>query len=98
MTTKPGDNYLNAKVLTATPQKLHLMLIEGAIRFTRSAQERWDDRQQRSEAERMLVRAIDIAGELLAGVRDSDNEVSPQIIQVYQFLLRRVDQIRFHSN
>ena len=29
------ESYLEAQVMTATPQKLRLMLIEGAIRFAR---------------------------------------------------------------
>ena len=33
------STYLESKVLTAPPQRLHLMLIEGAIRFGRQAEE-----------------------------------------------------------
>ena len=33
------SSYLESKVLTAPPHRLHLMLIEGAIRFGRQADE-----------------------------------------------------------
>ena len=38
MLPTPRDAYLETQVLTATPQRLRLMLIEGAIRKITAAQ------------------------------------------------------------
>ena len=45
--------YRAAEVLTATPQRLHLMLVEGAIRFCRQAQDQW--RQSEMDAARQSL-------------------------------------------
>ena len=37
MSNQAATNYLRAKVLTATPEQLQLMLYDGAIRFTEQA-------------------------------------------------------------
>ena len=42
MDTNPGNAYLEVQVLTATPQRLRLMLIAGAIRWARQALSCWD--------------------------------------------------------
>ena len=61
------STYLESKVLTASPQRLHLMLIEGAIRFGRQAEESLR-KGERAAAATPLLHMIDIVGELLAAV------------------------------
>ena len=90
MSTQSANDYLSAKVMTATPQKLHLMLIEGAVRCLRVAAEKWDDETQRAESEKLVVRAIDIVGEMLAAVRDSQHDLAARLEQVYQFVLTQL--------
>lgn len=42
MAHRPAHNaYFESQVLTATPQRLRLMAIDGAIRFARQAAEHW---------------------------------------------------------
>jgi len=55
-------SYLESKARTAPPQRLHLMLIEGAIRFARLAEEALR-RGEPAAADVSLLRVIDIVGE-----------------------------------
>jgi flagellin-specific chaperone FliS len=61
-------NYLENEVHSATPQKLRLMLIDGALRFARKTLEHWQqhDADAASEA---LARARAIVIELISSVR-----------------------------
>jgi flagellar protein FliS len=73
------------------------MLIEGAIRFGRQAQ----DALQRGEqiaAAAPLLRLIDIVGEMLAGVRENTTELNRKIADLYSYLFRRVSEAKIHSD
>jgi flagellar secretion chaperone FliS len=91
------STYLESKVLTAPPQRLHLMLIEGAIRFGRQAEEALR-RGARVSAAAPLLRTIDIVGELLAAVRANKSELNKKIADQYWFLLRRVSEAKINSD
>ncbi|OHB65920.1 MAG: hypothetical protein A2V70_02985 [Planctomycetes bacterium RBG_13_63_9] len=84
------DSYLATEVLTATPQKLQLMLIEAAIRFAERARADWqaDDDEQAADA---LGRAQQVVGELLAGLnRQLDSPLVKKIASVYLFVFRNL--------
>ena len=92
-----NSHYLESKVLTAPPQRLQLMLIEGAIRFARQA----DEALRRGEtlaASAPLLRVIDIVGELLAGVRETKSALNQQLSELYLFLFRRVSEAKINSD
>jgi flagellar protein FliS len=95
----PAQNaqYLESKILTAPPQRLHLMLIEGALRFGRQAAEslRAGDR---SAASAPLMRAIDIVGEMLAGVRQQKTEVNSRLGELYWFIFQRLSEAKINSD
>jgi flagellar protein FliS len=80
------QNYLATEVLTASPQKLQLMLIEGAIRFGQQARALW--RQERDEeAGEAIIRCQQIVAQLLAGLRrEQQTELVRQIAGVYVFI------------
>ena len=80
--------YLATEVMTASPPKLHLMLIEAAVRFAGRAKQLWG-RQQDGEASDALHRAQEIAGELLAGLdREAHPELAAKAATVYMFVFR----------
>ncbi|HVT27586.1 MAG TPA: flagellar export chaperone FliS [Lacipirellulaceae bacterium] len=90
-------SYLESRILTAPPHRLHLMLIEGAIRFGRQA----DDALQRAEravAEASLMRLVDIVGEMLAGLRHDKTPINRRLADLYWFLFRRVAQAKINSD
>lgn len=88
MDSSPRDAYLVAQVMTAPPQKLHLMLIEGTIRMAQKAQRHWAAKEDDRAAE-ALSRAQEIVGQLLAGFRrDVDQALVKRIAGVYLFVYR----------
>jgi flagellar protein FliS len=89
--------YLESKVLTAPPQRLHLMLIEGAQRFGRQAEEALRRGDAEAAAAPML-RVLDIVGELLAVVRAKKSELNSRIADFYWFLFRRVSLAKIHGD
>jgi flagellar protein FliS len=89
--TSQHSQYLESKVLTAPPQRLHLMLIEGAIRFGRQAEQELDAGNH-AAATGPLIRVLDIVGELLVGVRKTQSELNDKLASVYWFIFRRVSE------
>jgi flagellar secretion chaperone FliS len=89
------DRYLAAEVLTAAPQKLQLMLIEGAIRFVDRARRLWGE-QKHDEASESLVRAQEILGEMLASLdRQAQPDLVPRVGAVYLFVFRCLMEANF---
>jgi flagellar protein FliS len=88
MTHTTDETYLATEVLTAPPQKRHLMLVAAALRHARAAQAA--RRQHRHEpAAESLLRAQEIVGELLAGLRtDQAPEITRKVAAVYVFIYR----------
>jgi len=88
--TTGSDAYLRTQILTAPPEKLQLMLYEGAIRFARQAKDRMLAKNWEASCE-LLIRAQNIMMELLSGLR---SEVNPQLCgrlaAVYLFIYRRL--------
>jgi flagellar protein FliS len=91
------SSYLESKILTAPPQRLHLMLIEGAIRFGRQADEALR-RGDEIAAAAPLLRAVDIVGEMLAGVRTIKSDLNQKIAGLYWFLFRRVSEAKINAD
>ena len=91
------SNYLESKVLTAPPQRLHLMLIEGAIRFGRQAEDALKQGDQVAAAT-PLMRVIDILGELVAGVRENKSDLNTKLADLYWFMFRRVSEAKINGD
>jgi flagellar protein FliS len=92
-----NSSYLESKVLTAPPYRLHLMLIEGAIRFGRQADEALR-RGDELAAAGPLVRVLDIIGELLVGVRENKTDLTLKIAELYLFIFRRVSEAKINAD
>lgn len=92
-----NSNYLESKILTAPPQRLQLMLIEGAIRFGRQAEELLR-RGDPTAAAAPLLRVLDIVGELLAGAREQESDLNRRVADLYLFLFRRVSEAKIHGD
>src|SRR5687768_4718761 len=81
----PHDAYLETQVMTATPQRLRLMLIEGAIRLARQTAEYWRV-ERNEEALESLIRCRAIISELIAGVKADQSPLARRVVSVYLFL------------
>ncbi len=98
MTHSARDTYLETQVLTATPQKLRLMLIEGALRFARQAIEHWDDQEHPQWRFDALARCHDIVSELYAAIRTDELPVARQVKSIYQFLFGQIALVTVHHD
>lgn len=81
-------SYLETAVRTAAPQKLRLLLIEGAIRFAETARRHWQNDEFEDACEAM-IRAQNIVTELMTSVnRDENPELGNKIVGIYLYIFR----------
>lgn len=85
MLPSTSDAYLETQVLTATPQRLRLMLIEGAIRRAHSAQVALGAGNL-DQTFGDLNRCRDIVAELMSGIDANQSPLNRQILSVYTYL------------
>lgn len=94
----PADAYLRSKVLSARPEELRLMLIEGAIKFARQgadgiASKNWE------MAFNGMTRCKNILLELISSLRP---EVAPDICSklsaLYMYMYRRLIDANLEKN
>ncbi|HJT33366.1 MAG TPA: flagellar export chaperone FliS [Pirellulales bacterium] len=85
---KPRDTYFETQVLTATPQKLQLMLLEGALRYGRQAADHWREGRIYEGGE-AVIGCQRIVTELLRALKP---ELAPALVEnvssVYRFVFR----------
>jgi flagellar protein FliS len=89
------DEYLETEVMTATPQKLHLMLLDAAVRHCERARRLWHLGLDRPALEEQvcepLSKAQDILSELLASLNYTENPaLVSRIAGIYQFIFRAI--------
>lgn len=86
MTPIVGSDYLETEVMTATPQRLQLMLIDAAIRSASQARQCLQ-RQNNEAAFTATLRAQRIMAELLSGLRsESKDGLVRRVASVYLFI------------
>jgi flagellar protein FliS len=86
----PTTDYLEAQVRTASPERLHLMVIDAAIRFARQGLEAVEanDRERSFQA---LSRSRACLSELLAGIKLEPNpELAGQLRSLFTFAHRQL--------
>ncbi len=82
------SDYLQTEVMTATPQKLQLMLIEAAIRSASQARMHWANRQN-DAACLALLRSQGILTELLVTLNPhSSDPLVSRVAATYLFVYR----------
>jgi flagellar protein FliS len=92
------DEYLTTEVLTAAPQKLQLLLIDGAIRFGRQAELHWR-RRENEAAFQTLVRCQEIVTQMISGLAENlESPLVRQVSSVYAFIYRVLVSAAFHHD
>jgi flagellar protein FliS len=82
------NHYLETEVLTATPQKLHLLLIEAAMRFAERARRHWRE-GNREKAFQSLILAQDAVTKMLNGLsHENPTPLVQEVASVYNFIFR----------
>src|SRR5688572_33368487 len=85
MTTGIHAAYLETQVLTATPQRLRLMLIEAALRTARDAQRAWQGNQH-AAGDQAIAHCREILCELIGGIRPGETATADRVLGIYLFL------------
>jgi flagellar protein FliS len=83
--------------MTATPQKLRLMLIEGAIRFARKTIQHWEA-SENDQALESIIRCRNIVSELLSSVRVAESELTKQVASLYLFVFQHLTQAQLRRD
>ncbi|MHC2069684.1 flagellar export chaperone FliS [Bremerella sp. T1] len=86
------ENYLETEVLTATPQKLQLMMINGAIRFAYQAQH-LRKQEEKEEAWESLLRCREIVAQILCSIKDDGSDLMRSVAGVYFFLFQELTEL-----
>ncbi len=98
MQSSAQANYLTTEVMTATPQKLQLMLIEGAIRSAERTRALWADGDDEGACE-SLINAQQIVGELVAALNhDAAPELTSKVASVYMFIFRSLVEANYQHD
>jgi flagellar biosynthetic protein FliS len=97
MSIAKQQQYLESMVLTASSHRLHLMLIDVAIRMGRQADQALRQRD-RANADRPLMKLLEILGEMVAGVRRVKSELNAQIESLYLFIYRCVAEAKINND
>lgn len=96
--TKASHEYLKNTVMTARPEQLHLMLLDGAIRFVLQGREAIEQ-QDREATFNALERAQRIILQMHAGLqRDVNPTLVDQVSSVYSFIYRRLIDANVHQD
>lgn len=90
MSTDNSNEYLRNQVLTASPEQLHMMLYDGAIRYARQGGEAIE-RGDIEASYNLLTRAQRIVLEMLSGLRpDVNPQLSAKMASLYNFVYRKL--------
>lgn len=90
MTNTGTEAYLRTQVLTAPPERLQLMLYDGAIKFASQAKDRMAEGNFEASCD-LLIRSQRITLEMLTGLRhDLNPGLCGKLAAIYTFIYRRL--------
>lgn len=91
------NSYLESQVLTATPQKQRLMLIDGAMRFARQAIQFWNEQQDELASE-ALASSRKIVSELLSSIDVQQDNLTQKVAAIYVFVFQRLTEAQLERS
>lgn len=93
-----ANAYLRTKVLSASPEELRLMLLDGAIRFATQAKEGLESKDFERSFEG-FTRARDIITELIRAVRpEPDPVLAERVRALYAFMFKELIEASFEKD
>ena len=92
-----GHAYLETQIATATPQRLRLMLIDGALRRARQSAEAWVGTNP-GDALEPLIGCRSIIAELIAGIREGSSPLADKVLGIYLFLFRELTEAQLRND
>lgn len=98
MATGKSDVYLQTAIMTAPPEKLQLMLYDGAMKFARQAREKILEKNYEASCD-LLVRAQNVVLELICGLRPEFNPtLCARMGSLYHFVFTRLVEANMHRD
>jgi len=97
MQSDARNSYLEAQVLTATPQKQRLMLIDGTMRYVRQAIQFWQENQDERASE-ALSASREIVAELLASIDIQHDELTQRVASIYVFVFQTLTEAQLRRS
>lgn len=97
MTLSASDAYLETQVLTATPQRLRLMLITAALRQLRKAQAAYQSGQT-AAGDEALSGCRELVTELIAGINPRHAPLAQRVLGLYVYLYSQLVELRVHRD
>lgn len=90
-----NTEYLSARVMTARPEELHLMVVDGAVRAAMQAEEALENSDFES-AHAALSRAREFVIELISGLDERDDPQARELVAnmkaLFGFSYRRLNE------
>ena len=84
------DEYLETQVMTATPHQLHLMVIDGAIRYATQAEEALQENDFET-SHFALNRSREFVTELIGGLdQERSDEIVNQLKSLFMFVYQNL--------
>jgi flagellar protein FliS len=98
MNHNSSENYLVNEVMTASPEKLHLLLLDAVIRECRRACKHLESKEEK-EASDCILRAQRIMIGIIGGIDFSTkSDLVARVSQVYLFICKTLTQAYTQSN
>ncbi len=98
MTTNPYQKYKNAQYDTASPEKLLIMLYNGALKFGRQGKEALEE-EDIELANNRLKRVQAIINELIVTLdREKGGEIADNLYNLYEYMNRRLIQANIRKD
>ncbi len=97
MNQEAREAYLATQIMTATPQKLRLMLIDGAIKSATQTIDCWREDEHEEGSERLIL-CRQIISELLSSIRQDSSEISKNATNLYAFLFRALTEAQMEND
>lgn len=85
----PYNQYKQTSVETASPEKLILMLYDGAIKFINQAKISMDEKNI-EETNKALIKTQNIISELIIGLNMDTGEIARNLYNLYDYFQRRL--------
>jgi flagellar secretion chaperone FliS len=98
MTASPANAYLRTKVLTASPEELRLMLLDGALKFAHQGREGLAKKDY-EQSYNGISQARNIVLELLTSIRvEFDPDMCGRVRALYTFLYSSLVEANMERN
>ena len=84
--------YFRAKVMSAKPEELRMLLLDGAVRFARQAEEGLRNKQY-EQSYNGITKCRDIIVELMTTIREDHNpELAKNVRALYTFIFNEITE------